>query len=225
MQLVSVWLLVAAFIAPSDHAIEASHALEEARIALAGGRDMTPARVEIDAVYRYVDDEEEIKDRTVIEPNQRLYQEREIAGKVIRRSWTSKDAFIESHNGRMALDESMRADLETYFCLRQLELLILCPGAVVEGVDRADGHSKVITIQHRGQDLAEVEIAADSHRLIAIRYTETLDPDSEAERTEVRYSGYQDVAGGWTLPHRVQTLVDGQARSSYSVQSWRLEAR
>ncbi|MEM8995465.1 MAG: hypothetical protein AAGF23_11820 [Acidobacteriota bacterium] len=223
MQLFSLMLYGAIVMAPTQPDDDALLVLEETRIALAGGRDVTPDRVEIEAIYQYADDDQEIRDRTVMEPGRLLFQEREIAGETIRRSWTSQDAFIESPNGRIPLDDTMRAELETYFCLRQLELLMLCPGAVAEGVDESAEHLRVIRVRRQGEPLADVEIDVDARRLVAIRYADSPDSDDPAASTEVRYSGYQTVAGGWTLPHRVQTLVDGKTRSSYSVQRWQLD--
>ncbi|MEO1083024.1 MAG: hypothetical protein AAFY88_02150, partial [Acidobacteriota bacterium] len=184
MQLVSFMLFGAIVMAPTQPADDALLVLEETRIALAGGRDITPDRVEIEAVYQYADDDQEIQDRTVMEPGRRLFQEREIAGKTIRRSWTSQNAFIESPNGRTTLDDAMRADLETYFCLRQLELLMLCPGATAEGVDAPAEHLRVVEVRRQEKLLAEVEIDIKARRLMAIRYAESVDPDDAEESME-----------------------------------------
>ena len=225
MHRLNVWLLLVAMAPASVAATDAESILEDARLALSGSRDSTPVRVEIEAVYRYADSEQLIRDRTILEPGRRLFQEREIAGQMIRREWTPEGAFLESSLGRESLDETMRAELEAYFCLRQLELLVLCPG--VEARQLASSPERlVIEIRRAGEKFAELEIDAKSRRLAAMRYDQSLtEEELSSGEAEVRYFEFRDAADGWSLPHRVETTSAGALKSSYSVERWKVEMK
>ncbi len=221
-------LFTNAAVAASDP--EASRLIDEARIALAGGRDLVPARIEIEALYQYRGDDHAIADRTIIEPGQSLFQEREIDGQVIRRSWHAGTAFLEGPNGRAELDEEMRDYLELYLCRRQLEFLILCPGVDLGLQPQITSQRRVIEARRGDVLLGELEIDLESYQLVAVRYSASLEPTVDPEATadeavtsEVTFSEYRAVEG-WTLPHRVDMAVDGQPHMHYSIERLQLQA-
>ena len=217
LALLSILALPAA--AESDP--EALRLIDEVRIASAGGRDIVPARIEIEAIYRYADDEKMIVDRTVIEPGELLFQEREIEGKTIRRGWQVDSAFLEGPEGRMELDSEMSENLELYLCRRQLDFLILCPGVELSLEPPSVEGRRVVAVRRGEVLLGELEIDLASHRLVMVRHPdEPLDGDIETDQpavAETIFSEYRQVEG-WTLPHRVATRVGGEERSSYSIE-------
>ena len=221
----SVWLSLALALvpplgaAPTAPDLDAHQLLDEVRIALAGGHDVVPQRIEIDARYQYLDDERVIVDRTVIEPGRRLLQERQVDGTTIRRGWSPEDAFLEGPSGRIDLDQEMREDLEIYLCRRQLDFLILCPGAEASLVPSPTSDRRLIEIRRDDHLLAELELDVERRRVTALRYPEAIDDaesDGDLGTAEVRFSEYRAV-GEWTLPHHVEMTVDGEPRSSYSI--------
>ncbi|MEM8931236.1 MAG: hypothetical protein AAGE94_08670 [Acidobacteriota bacterium] len=221
----SVWLSLALALvpplaaAPTAPDLDAHRLLDEARLVLAGGHDVVPQRIEIDARYHYLDDERVIVDRTVIEPGRRLLQERQVDGTTIRRGWSREDAFLEGPSGRIDLDQAMRDDLEIYLCRRQLDFLILCPGAEASLVATSTSDRRLIEVRRDDHLLAELELDVESHRVTALRYPELIDRDESSDlgTAEVRFSEYRAV-DGWMLPHHVEMSIDGEPRSSYSIE-------
>lgn len=205
---------------------EALRVVESARIASAGGRDITPTRIEIEAVYHYADEEEPIIDRTEIEPGRRLLQEREIGGRTIRRGWQTDSAFVEGPDGRTELDAALRDDLEVYFCRRLLDFLILCPGTELS-LGPTRGEHQVILAHREDLLLGQLELDRRSLRLVSVRYPESPTVDTSApapdEETfaESTFSEFRNV-DGWSLPHHVDTRIEGQLVSSYSIERIRL---
>ncbi len=148
---------------------EALRLIEEARIAAAGGRDVVPRRIEINAVYRYEDENQAISDLTVIEPGQSLFQERQIEGEPIRRSWSVDGGYLESPAGRVDLDPDMRVEPETYLCRRQLEFLILYPGAEASVLRESTSSRRMIEVRRGEVLLGVLEIDLETRRLAALQ--------------------------------------------------------
>lgn len=213
----------------------ATECLETARRALRlDGIPRQISRVEIVAEYTYLDEAAAtLKDRTVMGPQRRLYQERYLEGERIERQLEDGVAFLSGPQGRVELDGEMLVLLEDYLCIRQLQFLMLCPGLDVgPRVEHPSPGLDVVQVL-RGETLfAELEMDADTHRLVRLRYSsDLLNPTDEGggERAEggvetTEYADFRPV-DGWMLPHRVSGQRNDEPSSFYIVEAYELVAQ